>query len=182
MREMDTPFSCEYSYERRTEGKRLLLRTLAIAGYVLFVVLYFMFAYFTMLIPLFALCPVTLWIIVYFTWPLLSYDYYFEFQTGTLSVGTERRRKKSTARKQRLSIRVKEAEKIYRLPVGRVKISGVDRCHDFSSTALSDKRIAIVFQNDGKKYACIIECTAALAKMLRSYSQNGEELADFANN
>lgn len=178
MSEMDTPFFSEYSYDRRAEGSRLILRTAAIISYLLFVGAYFGVAYFTRLIPLFALCPVALWIMIYFTWPILSYDYYFEFRTGTLTLGVEKRKRKRTLRSPKLVVQVKNAEKIYPLPAGRVKLSGVSKCYDFSGTVKSEKRIAIVFDKDGKKCACIVECTAALAKMLRSYSQNCENLAD----
>ena len=88
MSEMDTPFFSEYSYDRRAEGSRLILRTAAIISYLLFVGAYFGVAYFTRLIPLFALCPVALWIMIYFTWPILSYDYYFEFRTLLAHQGT----------------------------------------------------------------------------------------------
>ena len=112
MSEMDSPFFCEYTYERRAEGTRLAVRTLAVVGYVLFVALYFLIVYFTRLIPLFALCPVALWILIYFTWPIISYDFYFEFRTGTLTVGTEARRKRRTKRSPKLAVQVKYADKI----------------------------------------------------------------------
>lgn len=179
MNEMDTPFSCEYTYDRRAEGVRLAIRLAVIFCYVLFVAAFFLVVYFTRLIPLFALCPVALWIIIYFTWPYLNFDYYFEFRAGVLVLGTERKRRRGRKRSPKLEIRVKDAEKICPIPAGRVKLSGVHKCYDYSGTKRSDKRLEIVYASNGKRCAAILECTPALAKMLRSYSRNSEELTDF---
>ena len=169
MNDMDTPFACEYSYSRRSEGKRLWIRVAAILGYALFVGAYFVAAYVSRFIPLFALCPVALWMLIYFTWPIVSYDYYFTFAKGTLTIGKQRRKSKRPVQVPMLEIRVREADKICRIPAGRVKLSGVLKYYDFSGTANSTERIAILITKDGKKCAALVECIPALEKLLSSY-------------
>ena len=181
MNDTDTPFACEYSYSRRSEGKRLLLRLLTVLGYVSFVGAYFAAVYISRFIPLFALCPVALWILIYFTWPLVSYDCYFEFAKGTLVLGKQRRKRKQTARIPVVEIKVREAEQIYRIPVGRVKLSNVSRCYDFSESVNSKERIAVLFTKDGKKCAAIAECTPALVKLLSSYPCCNSNLLTYGN-
>ncbi len=179
MSDMDALFFCEHSYSRRVEGKRILARICMIVAYILFAAAFFAAVYYSRLIPLFALCPLVLWIIVYFTWPLISYDFYFEFRSGTLTLGKEGRKRHRIKRTPRLVFQVKYAEQISPVPVGRVKLSKGLRCYDFSGTVKSERRIAIVFEQNGEKCVCILECTAALAKMLRSYSRCGAELGEF---
>ena len=77
MDETYSPNYAEYTYEKKAEGKMRILKYLLIVGYVLFVALYFLICYITRLIPLFALCPLITWIMVYFTWHYVSYDVYY---------------------------------------------------------------------------------------------------------
>lgn len=178
MNEVDTPFFCEHSYSCTVEGKRIAARVGMISAYALFVAVFFVTVYYTRLIPLFALCPIALWIAVYFTWPLISYDFYFEFRSGTLTLGKEGRKMRRIKRTPKLTLQVKYAEQISSVPAGRVKLSKVLRCYDFSGTLKSDRRIAIVFEKNNRKCVCILECTVALAKMLRSYSHCRDELGE----
>ena len=179
MNEMDTPFYCEHTYTPRAEGTRLLIKILAIIGYIAFVALSFLAVYYTRIIPLFALCPLVLWILVYFTWPYISYDYYFEYQRGTLTVGTVTRRRHRICRIPKLAIQVNTAEKIYPLGCQIEKPAVVKRYYDFSASKASDRRIVILFENNGEMCMCLFECTQALAKILRHYSWNCDEFTDF---
>ena len=180
MTELEGQFYCEYTYKRKNEGRALAARALFVLLYVLFAVGYFALCYYSRFIPMFALCPVLVWMLVYFTWRYVSHDYYFEFRSGLLTIGTVMRKKKRQLRTKRVELRVKEAEKIIPLPSGRVKLDGVDKTYDFSESSRSDKRIAVIYNRRGRTCAAILECTLPLLKLVYSYFGKTDELTEFA--
>jgi hypothetical protein len=180
MSELDTPFYCENTYAKRAEGHILVMRLLFVLMYIAFVAAFFAVCYFTKLIPIFALCPVFLWMLVFFTWKYVNYDYFFEFKTGTLTLGRIAGKKKVPSRKPKLEIHVKDAERIVPISAGRVKFSDVKHVYDFSGSIASDKRIAVVFVKNGVTCAAVLECTKALARLITIYNKDTAELAEFA--
>ena len=176
MRE-DTQFSCEYSYERRREGKGRLLALGLIALYISVAVLYFLFCYISGWIPLFAISPILLSVLIYFTWGRCFPDCYFEFYRGTLSVGYEAGRRK--IRREKVKIHIKDADKIYPVGTGRVKFSGSVRVCDMSSSSMTEGRVCILWDGGGR--AVLLDTTPALLKLLVSHAAEGcaDELADY---
>ena len=87
MSEYDSPYASEYTYAKRAEGLNLIARVALVFLYAAFVGGFFGLCYYTRIIPLFAVCPIFLWMLVFFTWRSVSYDYYFEFRSGILTVG-----------------------------------------------------------------------------------------------
>ena len=180
MTENEGQFACEHTYKRHAEGKVMLFRALFVLMYIAFVVLYFAACYFSRFIPMFALCPIFTWMLVYFTWRYVSHDYYFEFRSGLLTLGIVMRKKKHQERYKRVEIRVKEAIDIMPIPRGRVKLNAVTRVYDFSSSCRSDKRIAVLCKRDEKTYAIVLECTLPLLKLIYSYFGKTDELVELA--
>ena len=174
MSEFDSPYACESTYSKKAEGVNALARLLLVLLYVAFVGGFFGFCYISRIIPLFAVCPIFLWMLIFFTWRLVDYDYYFEFRTGTLSVGRSVVRKKREIRKPKYTVTVKDASAIYGLPRGKVKFSSSVKVYDFSGTRNSECRIAIVTKSDKKEEICIVECTRPLAKLIMSYNKSAE--------
>jgi len=78
MNEFDSPNYTEFSYEAKAEGKIKIMRILAIIGYVAFVAAYFLVCYITRVIPAFAIAPIFTWILIFFTWSLVKFDYISE--------------------------------------------------------------------------------------------------------
>ena len=179
MSDFDSPYACDFTYTRCAEGKNKLGRILLVLVYVAFVGAFFGFCYWSRIIPLFAVCPIFLWMLIFFTWRYVSYDYYFEFRTGVLTVGLSRIRKKREIRTPKRSITVKEAASIYPIPSGKVKFSRAVRLYDFSGTKNSECRIAVVTERRGKEEIYILECTRPLAKLLSSYKS--AELSELLN-
>ena len=68
MNEYDSPNYASFSYQKKNEGTVKLKRSLMVLGYVLYLVVFFLACYLSKLIPVFALAPLTLWIIIFFTW------------------------------------------------------------------------------------------------------------------
>ena len=180
MNEYDSPYACEYTYARHAEGSNKLMRILLVLVYIGFVGGFFAFCYFTRIIPLFAVCPIFLWMFIFFTWRYVSYDYYFEFRNGTLTLGRSIIRKKREMRKAKYSIVIKDASAIYPIPKGVVKFSGAVCVRDFSGTVNSESRIAVALNKSGRDEIYILECTRPLAKLITSYNKSAE-LSDMIN-
>lgn len=177
MNEFDSPNYAEFSYDVKSEGKIKTKRTVAIIGYVLFVAAYFLVCYVSRIIPAFAISPLITWILVFFTWNLVKYDYYFEFKTGMLELGKVVGGKKGRKKQPSLSIHVKEADFIAPFEGEYTeKVKEAEVVYDFSSSQSSDKRIIILFKKDGKNCAVIFEGTARIANLLTSFCQNSVDL------
>ncbi|MBO5009746.1 MAG: hypothetical protein J6D20_03480 [Clostridia bacterium] len=177
MNEFDSPNYAEFSYDVKSEGKIKTKRTIAIICYVLFVAAYFLVCYVSRVIPAFAISPLITWILVFFTWNIVSYDYYFEFKTGILELGKIKGGKKGRKKHPELSIHIKEASFIS--PYNgeyTEKAKEAEIVYDFSSSQHSDKRILVLFEKDGKKCAAIFEGTAKIANLLASFCQNSHDI------
>ena len=158
MNEYDSPNYAEFTYEKKNEGKVRLARNLMICGYVLYLVVFFLACYLSRVIPVFALAPLTLWIIIFFTWKLVKYDCYFEFKAGMLELGTVKVNKKGDRRKNQLvSIHVKEAISATLYDPKSDDLKTVEKVYDLSESQHSDKRILIIFEKDGKRQAAIFD-------------------------
>ena len=175
MSEFDTPNYAEYSYSVKNEGKIRLYRRLMCIGYAAFTVIFFSVCFATKLVPIGATYPIFMWIIYFFTWRYVSFDYYFVFQGGNLELGTSRNSKQGMRKYERLKIHVKEALLIAPL-AGNEDAAKDAKIYDFSESQSSDKRILLVFDNKGEKSAAIFEGTKKVAKLLASFCANAEGL------
>lgn len=177
MNEYDSPNYASFSYQKKNEGKVKLKRTLMVLAYILYLAVFFLACYVSKLIPVFALAPLTLWIIIFFTWKLVSYDCYFEFKGGMLELGTVKVNKKGTRRQNPLtSIHVKEALSASLYDPKSFDLSSVKKVYNLSESESSDKRIIIVFEEKGERCAAIFEGTAKVANLIASFCENGKTL------
>ena len=116
---------------------------------------------------MFAIAPLTLWIIIFFTWKLVKYDCYFEFKAGMLELGTVKVTKKGDRRKTPLvNIHVKEALSAVLYDQSSDDLKTVEKIYDLSESQNSDKRILIVFEKDGQRQAAIFEGTSKVANLI----------------
>ena len=176
MNEYDSPNFAEYVYDRKNEGKLKIMKSVAIAVYVLFAAGIFAVLCALQLFWFIAVLPIFTWMLVYFTWGLISYDYYYEFKHGEMEFGGIRVTKNGRRRRQMLKLSVKEATlaKVYNPEED--KTEGLEKLYDFSESQASDKRIIIYFNNSGKSAAVIFEGTARIAKLVASFCPNGAAL------
>ena len=82
---MDDFNTYEYAAEQKSEGRWKLARILVFSSYVLFVATYFLVLYIIRLIPLFAITPIIVWILVFFTWRYTKPDYRYFIEKGEFS-------------------------------------------------------------------------------------------------
>ena len=176
MNEFDSPNYAEFSYGVKSEGKVKTKRTLAILGYVLFLAIYFLVCYISRMIPVFAIAPLITWILIFFTWGFVSYDYYFEFKTGMLELGKIIGGKKGKKKQPVLSIHIKEAT--FAAPYSECadKLTGNETIFDFSASQSSPDRILVLFEKDGKPAAVIFEGTARIANLISSFCPSSQNL------
>lgn len=177
MNEFDSPYYTEFSYDVKSEGKIKTMRTLAIIGYAVFVAVYFLVCYISRMIPLFSIAPILTWILVFFTWGCVKFDYYFEFKTGTLELGRITSGKKGRQKHPMLNIHVKEA--IFIAPFEgehAERLKEAKKVYDLSSFQKSDKRIILLFEEKGECVAVIFEGTAKIANHLALFCPNTVEL------
>lgn len=176
MNEYDSPNYAEYSYTRASEGAYKTKRMIMISIYVLFVCAFFTVVLLTKLIPVFALCPIFLWMLIFFTWRYVSYDYYFEFKEGNLQlgkiIGTKNGRKKLPT----VRIHIKEADYIAPFSEAADRLAEAKRVYDYSESSSSDKRILILFKEQGEVAAVIFEGTAKIAKLCASFCERSENM------
>ena len=177
MNEYDSPNYASFTYEKRNEGKVRLGKTLMVCAYVLYLVTFFLVCYLTRVIPVFALAPLTLWIIIFFTWKLVSYDCYFEFKAGMLELGTVKVNRKGVRRQNpKTTIHVKNALSATLFDPASDDLKTVETVYNLSASEKSDKRIIIIFEENGKRAAAIFEGTAKAANLIASFCENGKSL------
>ena len=179
MNEFDSPNFCEYVWDRKAEGKEKILKALLIVSYVLFVILFFGVCYFTRIIPLFALCPIFTWILIFFTWPLVSYDCYFTISEGYLELGRIRVKKSGRKKTPLARIHVKEAEYagvFCESENCRVRLSELDSLLDIGESRKSENRIFIVWCEGERRRGALFEGTAKAAKLISSLCDGGKSL------
>lgn len=176
MNEYDSPNFAEFSYTRKSEGSYKTKRMLLIFAYGIFVGAFFGLVLITKLIPIFALCPILLWMLIFFTWRYVSYDYYFEFREGNLQFGKIMGSKNGRKRVPTVKIHIKEADFIAPFEEGRERLSEAKVVYDYSESQLSDKRIIILFNQSGESCAVIFEGTAKIAKLLASFCENSHNM------
>ena len=172
MADTSTMNSCEYVYEQKSEGRVKLKRTLMLVLYIVFGG--GLFALCMAITPyLFAVGPLSVYILYLITWRLVKYDCYWELERGNLTVGRVKVSKSGRVRIPRLTVHVKEAAEIG-CYTSAEQVAGAEKLYDYSESPTSDKRVYILFDKDGKRCALIIEATARLGTLLESFCPNAK--------
>ena len=161
----------EYGVDKKREGKLKLLANLLIALYIFFVVGTFGVLYWIRLIPVGALIPLFLWMLIFFTWRYVQIDDIYYIESGALTLV----RKYGNRKKKTLTeFRIKEAELIAPLAdsAGAVRDFAAEREIDARpSTDAVDVYVILYREKDGKRTALYIQATAAALKSLRYYNE-----------
>ena len=160
----------EYTVEQKNEGKWKIRKALMLTLYVLYTIVYFLIIYITRVIPLGALIPVTLWILIFFTWRYVKpeYKYHIEssFLTFTVVYG-------GRTKKEILKTKICDAD--YILPLAEAE--GVIR--DFEPqlkynalpfVGCDDAYAMLYTDNSGKRCLFTFKATAQALKSLRFYN------------
>jgi hypothetical protein len=140
------------------------------------IVKFFALCYFTRIIPLFALCPVFCWMLVYFTWQLVSYDCYFEIKEGVIELGKIKVKKTGRRKLPRKTLRISECELGGIFSESSVAIPKEATVYDFSESKKSLHRIFLLYRGQGKTEVVIFEGTAKSARIISSLCKGAASL------
>lgn len=164
--------TCEYAAAQKAEGKWRVYKILMLFAYVVYTAAYFLVIFKTKLIPLGALIPVTLWIIVFFTWRYVKPDYKYVVEKGTLTFYVTYGNKKKTP-KPKMSFKVSSAEAI--APRAEVEpmadaLHGIKVYSAVPSVAAADQYGALYKDEEGKYCVFYFVATSQTLKLLRFYN------------
>ena len=98
----------EFSCEQKSEGKWKLFKALLLLAYVAYTAIYLFLIIKFAFVPLGALIPFTLWIIVYFTWRYTKPEYKYRIESGYLIYSVSYGKKDN----EKLKIHISEADAV----------------------------------------------------------------------
>lgn len=155
----------ELTMEQKCEGKWLLYRIILILAYVIYVILYLaLIIKSTILIPLGALIPVTLWILIHFTYRYTTPAYKYTMISGALSFYVIYGRKS----KLRFTTRISDAKRLG--PVSNfVKNSGIN-CYSALPSRNTSDAYALHFSYEGCECVFLFVATPNTLKILKFYN------------
>ena len=161
----------EYGVDKKREGKLRILTVALIFLYVAFVGGTFGVLYWIRLIPLCAVLPLLLWILVFFTWRYVQVDdvYYIESGNFTLIRKFGNRSKRTLT-----EFRIKDAELIAPLSdyEGTVNEYNATVTIDARpSVSAADIYVVLYKNKDGKRCKLLFQATAQAIKSLRYYNE-----------
>ena len=124
----------------------------------------------TRIIPIVAILPIFLWMLIFFTWRYTSPDYKYTIESGifTFSVGYVKNKKKA-----RSSFKISTAEAILPLGEATEKIAEFAPQASYSSVPSvksADVYVALYTDNTGKKCAMYFIATSQALRLLRFHN------------
>lgn len=162
--------SYEYTVDQRCEGKWLLGKIGLILLYVAYSAIFFGITYVTKLTPLCAILPLTLWIMVYFTWRYTSPEYKYEVESGELRFyviyGGKKKREKFRTRVADAEMIAPKDEVLSRL--------GSESPRHFSATPKNNcpDEYAVLFKQGEKRCIFTFRATRDAIKILHYYNKS----------
>ena len=165
--------SYEYTVKKKVEGSFLLKKILFISLYVLYVLLVLTIALLTKLAaPAIAFIPLTLWMLIYFTYPYCDVEYEYSMIDGYITFSTIYGQRK---RKENFSIRISSFERVAPYDgdhSGEIDRYSPDKTYSaFSSdSAPADPYFALFKDKDGKKCVFCFEATNRALRIIKYYN------------
>ena len=161
----------EYSAQQKAEGKFFVRKMLMLALYLAFTLAYLAVILITRIIPLGALIPVFLWILIFLTWRYVKPDYKYEISTGMLTFSVKYGNKRKG--KVVAEFKVSTAEKILPVATYEEEIKAFDAKKVYSalpSLSANDAYAALYTDKDGNKCVFYFVATEQALKLLRFYN------------
>ena len=161
--------SYDFTVDKKSEGSYRLKRTLMILAYVLYVVAFLVFLFYTGWFPLGAIIPLTLYIIYLCTWRFVNIEYKYTVETGLFTLYTVYG---SRNKKKMCELRLKEAKRI--LPVteyaDEIKAFGAKKVYDGRSSKDTSDDYAILYHENGTPAVIYIDAPEQSVKVLYYYN------------
>ena len=164
--------SYEYVVAKEIEGSYAVKRVLALIGYFLFGILEFIVVYASKLFVLFAFAPVTIWMLVYFTWPYFSVEHEYAMIGGNITFseiyGGRRRKEKFSIRISSFDV-IAPYDNEYRKEIAAYKAT-VEYNAFSSDKNPSSPYFALFTDEKGKKCVFFFEATNRTLRILKYYN------------
>lgn len=165
--------SYEYTVKKKIEGAFLLKRILFISLYVLYVLAILTVALLTKLAaPAIAFIPLTLWMLIYFTFPYCNIEFEYSMIDGYVTFSTIYGQRK---RKEEFSMRISSFERVapyngdYMAEVERYSPQRVYSALS-SESKPADPYFALFKDKDGKKCVFFFEATNRAVRIIKYYN------------
>ena len=159
----------EYTVAQSSEGKWSLFKWLMLSGYALFAAAYFLIAYKSGFIPVVAILPLFMWILIYFTYKYVKPEYKYEISEAHLRFY----RIFGKTAKEIIKIKICEADYIIPLESAIEKIKAYAPKNTYSaipSTKSTDLYV-ILYKNEYKEpSAFLFKATSEALKCLKFYN------------
>ncbi len=162
----------EYAVEKRPEGRLKRKRLLLVMAYILFPVVAFLGCYISRIIPLFAVVPIFLWMLIYFTWRYVSIDVGYTFESGVLTFFTVLANRSKRIRKDGLTVTVKNAQYVGWLTDSAAKkeLGAAQKTFDYVSERRAEDAAVLVFTDEkGRKCAVLFNCIPKVKGLIRRF-------------
>ncbi len=163
----------EYAAAQKSEGKWRVRKVLLLLAYLIFTAIFFTVLFISKLIPLGALYPVAMWIIVFLTWRYVNPDYKYVIEKGTLTFYLAYGSKKRQSLKPQMSFKVSLAEAIAPRAEIEAKVNelhGIKVYSAIPSVSAADQYGAIYKDESGSYCVFYFVATSQALKLLRFYN------------
>lgn len=167
----------EYVVAQKIEGKWKLKKIGMLLIYVAFIIAWFIFGFVSHLFPLLALMPVTLWMLVFFTWRYVKVEYEYSMMSGDVVFSNIYG---GRSRKKIIEFRIKDCTLVAPVSTHDYKVRDYEPqtvIRAVSSEKAQDVYFAL-FEKDGKKFAVYFEATAKALKIFRYYNAQATVMSE----
>ena len=171
----------EYTVSEQKNAALTFKKLSLLALYVLWVVgLLLLGMQIKLILPLLALIPVTLWMLVFFTWRLTQVEYEYSFFAGDMTVC---RVLGGKSRKTLAKIKLRELCHVYpcynHANAEQIDAFAADRIIFAASSSQAPTVCAVMWKSeDDVKTTLFFDCNEKAAKILRYYNASASHLRD----
>ena len=159
----------EYSYSQKARGTWIIYKLLLLLFYISYTAIYLYVIIKIAFVPLGALIPLTLWIIIHFTWHFTSPDYKYTIDAGVLTFYVSYGKKSH----EKLKIHIKDAlaiaprDEIYRHSDGVT----IEKVYSALPSKNETDAYAILFRKKTKGCILFLKVTRDIIKSFSFYNK-----------
>ena len=160
----------EYVVDQKLKGAQKLRKVGLVLFYIIFVVGWLIFGFWSKMFPLLALCPVTLWMAVFFTWRYVQVEFEYSAVSGLVTFAAVYGNR---SRKKLCEVKIKDCVTI--APANDKYLHLVDRyapvnALDCRSCEDAEDGYFMLAEINGKKTVIYFEATEKFLKICRFYN------------
>ncbi len=171
MNEISEITTYEYVVAQKNEGKWKLKRLGLIFLYAAFVFAWFIFGAVSNMWPLLALIPVTLWMLIFFTWRYVNVEYEYSMFSGNVIISNIYG---GRSRKKIVEFKIKDCSLIAPVSSHALKAEEYEpkKVYNALSSARAEDAYFALFEIDGKKCIAYFEATERSLKICKYYNSS----------